>query len=274
MGGYLCFLNILDLGSPCFSEEGAKVQHLKACAQHREIYVDSPWAAGRCLHTWDCMDSPGTQHKGTGTLLWGRWGDSDPAEGKERSWPHPLEKGWLLAQGAGRCRVAREAAGWVTAGWAAGVAVRGDTCLHLAAGASSRPGSVQMIGNELWSQPPLACSFRAGESPDWQLSCTRGPEPRTCRRKREQILPLHSWVQEFGGLLEVPKGFTGHFAFHLFPKARRQPWWEGRDSAMAVPPSFRAGHTQVIWCTSSKLQGMSPLNLAQHSPTDLATRLF
>lgn len=39
MGGYLCFLNILDLGSPCFSEEGAKVQHLKACAQHREIQL-------------------------------------------------------------------------------------------------------------------------------------------------------------------------------------------------------------------------------------------
>lgn len=73
-----------------------------------------------------------------------------------------------MAAGAG-CRQMQDGeggAGWVTAGWAAGVAVRGDTCLHLAAGASSRPGSVQMIGNELWSQPPLACSFRAGESPD------------------------------------------------------------------------------------------------------------
>lgn len=58
----------------------------------------------------------------------------------------------------------REAAGWVTAGWAAGVGVRGDTCLHLAAGASSRPGSVQLIGNELWSQPPAACLLRAGEA--------------------------------------------------------------------------------------------------------------
>lgn len=34
------FLNILDLGSPCFGEEGAKEQHLKACAQHREIYIN------------------------------------------------------------------------------------------------------------------------------------------------------------------------------------------------------------------------------------------
>lgn len=32
----------LDLGSPCFGEEGAKEQRLKAHAQHREIYTNSP----------------------------------------------------------------------------------------------------------------------------------------------------------------------------------------------------------------------------------------
>lgn len=38
---YVVFLN-LDLDSPCFGEEGAKEQHLKACAQRREIYINSP----------------------------------------------------------------------------------------------------------------------------------------------------------------------------------------------------------------------------------------
>lgn len=38
---YVFFLN-LDLDSPCFGEEGAKEQHLKACAQRREIYINSP----------------------------------------------------------------------------------------------------------------------------------------------------------------------------------------------------------------------------------------
>lgn len=71
MGGYLWFFN-LDLGSHCFGEEGAKEQHLKACAQDREIYINSSRAAGRCLHAWHCMDSPMTQYKGTGTHLWGR----------------------------------------------------------------------------------------------------------------------------------------------------------------------------------------------------------
>lgn len=40
MGGYLCFFN-LDIGGPYFGEEGAKAQHFKACAQHREIYINS-----------------------------------------------------------------------------------------------------------------------------------------------------------------------------------------------------------------------------------------
>lgn len=57
----------------------------------------------------------------------------------------------------------RETAGWVTAAWAAGVCVRGDTCLHLAARASSRPGSVQLIGNELWRQPPPAARSQQGK---------------------------------------------------------------------------------------------------------------
>lgn len=42
MGRYLCVFLNLDLDSPCFGEEGAKEQHLKACAQRREIYINSP----------------------------------------------------------------------------------------------------------------------------------------------------------------------------------------------------------------------------------------
>lgn len=99
--------------------------------------------------------------------------------------------------------------GWVTAGWAAGVGVRGDT-LHLAARASTGSWRAQLIGNELWSRPPPACLLRAGEARSRELSCGRGPEPRKCWSRRG-VSPATATVdaEEFAGLLEASKAPQG-----------------------------------------------------------------
>lgn len=93
-----------------------------------------------------------------------------------------------------------KAAGWVTAGWAAGVGVRGDM-LHLAAGTLSSPWRVQLIGNELWSQTPPACLTREGEAWCCELCYGRDPEPGKGVNPATALLD----AEEFGGLLEVTK---------------------------------------------------------------------
>lgn len=156
---------------------------------------------------------------------------------------------WRRVPDAGR---PRERAGWVTAGWAAGVCVRGDTCLHLAAW--SRPGSVQLIGNELWRQPPA----HSGGSRSWSCPAAGAQSPGNAGGKggnpATALLGTGVWW-----LLEVTKalkGCTGHFAFHLAelhlsPKAtRRQLWWEGRDSSRGWTALLqgwsRTGHLMYI----------------------------
>lgn len=107
------------------------------------------------------MDGPTTQCKGKGTLLQERRGEDDPAVAKERSQPHSPGKGRLPVQPD--AVQPGKPAGWVTAGWAAGVGVRGDT-LHLAARASSGSWRAQLIGNELWSLR-RACSEQGKPGP-------------------------------------------------------------------------------------------------------------
>lgn len=70
------------------------------------------------------------------------------------------------------------------------------------------PGSVQLIGNELWSQPPPAGSLTAGEAGPGSCPAAGGaeqPRAREMLEEKGQILPLRSWMWEFGGLLEVSK---------------------------------------------------------------------